>query len=123
MAPGFRIARKHGSRWDLGFRATARTSYPAPPSTGTLSGATVLSVSRSTFVGPGGGFVDAGLAWDESRELALNESIGGYGFGLRILVPFVNMIRLDFAWGQPGGGMSVYMAIWEKAIMERARVR
>jgi outer membrane protein assembly factor BamA len=66
---------------------------------------------------------DFGQAWSEADEFRWEDFIGGYGFGLRILVPFVNMIRMDFAWGEPGKGMSFYIAIWEKAVMQRFRVR
>lgn len=68
-------------------------------------------------------FGDFGQAWNESDAFRWNDFIDGYGIGLRILVPFVNMIRVDFAWGEPGKGMSFYVAIWEKAVMQRFRVR
>ena len=69
------------------------------------------------------GFVDYGLAWDESQEFATNNFITGYGVGLRLLVPFVDQVRLDFAWGEPGQGMTFHFGIFPKAEMQRARVR
>jgi outer membrane protein assembly factor BamA len=68
-------------------------------------------------------FGDLGLAWNEGNEFKLDDFIDGYGFGIRFIVPFVNMIRLDFAFGEPGEGMRFHIAIFEKAVMQRARVR
>jgi outer membrane protein insertion porin family len=68
-------------------------------------------------------FGDFGLAWNEKSEFKLDNFIDGYGFGVRFLVPFVNMVRLDFAFGEPGEGMSFHIALFEKSVMQRARVR
>jgi hypothetical protein len=40
-------------------------------------------------------FADAGMAWTESRELAIGRARGGLGGGLRLLVPGSEMVRLD----------------------------
>jgi outer membrane protein assembly factor BamA len=68
-------------------------------------------------------FGDLGLAWNEGNEFKLDNFIDGYGFGIRLLVPFVNVIRLDFAFGEPSEGMRFHIALFEKAVMQRARVR
>lgn len=68
-------------------------------------------------------FGDFGLAWNEKSEFALNNFIDGYGVGVRFLVPFVKMIRLDVAFGEPGEGATFHVALFEKAVMQRARVR
>jgi outer membrane protein assembly factor BamA len=68
-------------------------------------------------------FGDLGLAWNESDEFDLDNFIDGYGFGLRLLVPFVQMVRFDVGFGEPGRGMTVHIALFEKAVMQRARVR
>jgi len=69
------------------------------------------------------GFGDVGLAWNEKDDLKAASGIDGYGFGLRLLVPFVDLIRLDAAWGEPGQGASVYFAVSLKAARQRQRVR
>lgn len=68
-------------------------------------------------------FGDFGNAWNENKEFKLDNFIDGYGFGVRLLVPFVEMIRLDFGWGEPGQGMRFHFALFEKPVMQRFRVR
>ncbi len=65
-------------------------------------------------------FGDLGIAWEDSQG---NRWLDGYGFGLRLLVPFMDMIRVDFAFGQPGRGLNSQIGIREKAIKQRRRVR
>jgi outer membrane protein insertion porin family len=65
-------------------------------------------------------FADAGTAWDESAGFSDN-AIGGGGIGLRLFVPFVNMIRLDLAFGD--GHAHGLLGINEKALAARNRVR
>ena len=67
-------------------------------------------------------FGDLGSAWNDSEQFSGN-FIGGYGFGIRALIPFVNMVRFDLAWGESGVGVSVNIGIMEKAEMQRCRVR
>ncbi len=68
-------------------------------------------------------FGDLGVAWNHGNELKFDNFIDGYGFGIRLLVPFVNVIRMDFGFGEPGQGMNFHFALWEKPVMQRARVR
>jgi outer membrane protein assembly factor BamA len=65
-------------------------------------------------------FGDLGIVWEDSQG---NRWLDGYGFGLRILVPFVDMIRFDFAFGEPGKGLNSQIGIGEKAVKQRRRVR
>jgi len=67
-------------------------------------------------------FGDAGTAWDEKDEFNRN-FIGGGGFGIRLIVPYVNVIRIDFGYGQAHQGTIVHFGILEKAVYERRRVR
>lgn len=69
------------------------------------------------------GFADVGHAWNESGEFALNRFIGGYGLGLRILAPFIDEIRVDVAFGEPGEGATFHFGLYPKVLMQRARVR
>lgn len=68
-------------------------------------------------------FGDFGHAWNESSEFALNQFIGGYGVGLRVLIPFVDEIRVDVAWGDPGEGIRFHFGLYPKVLMQRQRVR
>lgn len=68
-------------------------------------------------------FVDWGFAWTDREAFSVGESIAGYGVGLRFLVPFVDMIRMDLAWGQSGTGVRFELGVFEKTVMQRERVR
>ena len=64
--------------------------------------------------------------WEAPGMIAIKFSrnfIGGYGFGIRAIIPFVNMVRFDLVWGESGVGVSVNVGIMEKAEMQRRRVR
>ena len=66
-------------------------------------------------------FGDFGVAWNDRAQK--NRWLDGYGLGIRFLVPFVDMIRVDFAFGEPGEGVGSHIGIQEKAVMQRRRVR
>ncbi len=68
-------------------------------------------------------FGDLGLAWNEGSEFKKDNLIGGYGFGLRVLVPFVNMFRFDAGFGEPGKSFKVHIGPFEKPVAQRTRVR
>lgn len=65
-------------------------------------------------------FGDLGAVWDDSDQFS-NSFIGGGGIGLRIYVPFVNMLRLDFAIGD--GSWHTALGVNEKAVAQRLPVR
>ncbi len=65
-------------------------------------------------------FGDLGIAWEDSQG---NRWLDGYGFGLRLLLPFVDVIRVDFAFGEPGKGLNSQIGIGSKAIKQRGRIR
>ena len=67
-------------------------------------------------------FADAGSAWNEGEEFSRN-FIGGAGFGIRLIVPYVNLVRVDFGFGQSGQGMIPHFGVLEKAVYQRRRVR
>ncbi len=67
-------------------------------------------------------FGDLGSAWNDGDQF-MPSFIGGYGFGLRAIIPFVNMIRFDLGWGETGVGVKVAIGVLEKADMQRRRVR
>jgi outer membrane protein assembly factor BamA len=64
-------------------------------------------------------FGDLGSAWDD-RDGFADGFIGGGGIGLRLFVPYVNMIRLDLS---VGSGVHGQLGINEKAVAQRNRVR
>jgi outer membrane protein assembly factor BamA len=64
-------------------------------------------------------FGDLGTAWDDSDGFS-DGVIGGGGIGLRLFVPYVNMIRLDLS---VGNGVHGQLGINEKAVAQRNRVR
>ena len=66
-------------------------------------------------------FGELGSAWDEDRGFEDN-SIGGYGFGFRFIVPFVDEIRVDFGFGEPGRGVAFYIGIQQEDDIERRRI-
>jgi outer membrane translocation and assembly module TamA len=68
------------------------------------------------------GFGDLGLAWNVRSDLEASPMLDGYGFGLRVLVPFVDVIRLDGAWGEPAEGATAYFGVSLKATRQRQRV-
>ena len=65
-------------------------------------------------------FGDLGTAWGDNQG---NQWLDGYGFGLRLLIPFVDMIRFDFAFGEPGKRLNSQIGLGEKAVKQRRRVR
>ena len=67
-------------------------------------------------------FGDLGSAWNDGDQF-LPSFIGGYGVGIRAIVPFVNMVRFDVGWGEAGMGLKVAIGVMEKAEMQRRRVR
>jgi outer membrane protein insertion porin family len=68
-------------------------------------------------------FVDTGLAWNSRTDFDFQSGITGYGIGLRLLVPFVDLVRLDLAWGEPGRGPAFCFGVSLKATRQRQRVR
>ena len=69
------------------------------------------------------GFADLGKAWSSDDTQESESAIDGYGVGLRLLVPFVDVIRLDLAWGEPDHGATAYFGVSLKAARQRQRVR
>jgi len=68
-------------------------------------------------------FGDMGIAWDKADQFQSENFIGGFGVGVRLLLPIVGVTRLDVAWGQKGGGIALHLGAFEKPVMTRKRVR
>jgi outer membrane protein insertion porin family len=65
---------------------------------------------------------DVGTAWSNEEEFHQNWILGG-GAGIRVTIPSNVMFRLDFAYGQSGVGVGLYIGSGEKAEAQRQRVR
>ena len=69
-------------------------------------------------------FGDFGWAWEGEDLNEFGDSfIGGYGAGIRFLIPYVGVARLEFGFGQPRGGIKVHLGSFEKPVRQRDRVR
>jgi outer membrane protein assembly factor BamA len=69
----------------------------------------------------GAAFSDLGMAWSDRFEPS--RAIDGYGVGLRLLFPFVDVLRVDLAFGEPGAGTRLSIGINLKADKQHERVR
>ena len=67
-------------------------------------------------------FVDTGVAWDRRGDLSRGRFRTGGGVGLRLLMPAVDMTRLDLAVGQ-GGNWGIHFAVYSKFRAQRLRLR
>ena len=68
-------------------------------------------------------FGDFGTAWDNADEFSKN-FIGGFGVGIRILMPWVQTVRLDFGIvGQQDHGTITHIGIRPKAVNQLRRIR
>lgn len=67
-------------------------------------------------------FGDVGAVWTDPADFN-DRFIGGGGVGLRIVAPFVNLIRLDLAFGEPNGDALLQLGVNEKFVTQRNRIR
>jgi outer membrane protein assembly factor BamA len=77
----------------------------------------------STDLGVSGAlFTDAGLAWTAGDEFSADRARVGVGLGLRLLMPAVEMTRLDLGIGDDGQ-WRVHFAAFSKMAAQRQRLR
>jgi outer membrane protein assembly factor BamA len=67
-------------------------------------------------------FGDAGAVWT-GRERFRDSWIVGGGVGLRLIIPYVGLARLDLGWGDSSTGVLLHVGALEKAEKARMRVR
>jgi outer membrane protein assembly factor BamA len=67
-------------------------------------------------------FADQGIAWTDGEQFGAERSRSGVGAGLRILLPGVDVLRLDIAYGE-GEGFRFHLAGRPKMVSQRGRVR
>lgn len=68
-------------------------------------------------------FGDVGIVWDDEDSFRSDNVIAGGGIGLRLLVPFVRVVRFDVAYGESGGRLSLHIGGFEKVEKQRERIR
>jgi outer membrane protein assembly factor BamA len=66
------------------------------------------------------GFGDAGIAWSQGKDFSLNRTRFGFGGGVRVLLPGVNMVRFDIGVSQEG---DVVFNFGINSIFEARRLR
>jgi outer membrane protein insertion porin family len=111
--------------WRLGTRLGRHQFISGVEYTYVVHPVTPFSVAGLHFYGglQLAAFADLGLAWNGRDDFDTSRAIDGYGIGLRLLVPFVDVIRLDVAWGEPGQGAVGYFGVSLKPARQRQRVR
>jgi outer membrane protein assembly factor BamA len=67
-------------------------------------------------------FADHGCAFSTSHEVSLARSRSGVGVGVRLLVPSIEQLRVDFALGE-GGEFQVHFAAGGKLAAQVGRLR
>jgi len=55
----------------------------------------------------GGIFMDSGISWQSKSEISLNNFYTGYGVGLHFHLPYVFILRFDFALNDQGSGQII----------------
>ena len=56
-------------------------------------------------------FVDTGYAWNEEDEFDFSNFNTGLGFGLRIKLPVIGILRSDFAWSTPNSDFQFHLSL------------
>jgi len=67
-------------------------------------------------------FADQGVAWSDGDDFGSDRSRSGIGMGLRVLMPGIDVLRLDVAYGE-GGEWRFHLAGRPKMVSQRGRVR
>jgi outer membrane protein insertion porin family len=68
-------------------------------------------------------FSDLGIGWSTKNEFRGENFIGGVGAGIRLMVPIVGLVRVDFGVGMPDKSIRIHLGSFEKPVMARRRVR
>lgn len=67
-------------------------------------------------------FTDTGIAWNEPEEFARDRAKTGFGVGIRLLIPYVEMTRFDVGINTDGE-VEFHFAAWSKMKAQRYRLR
>jgi hypothetical protein len=69
------------------------------------NGPLIPSLFRNLKFGLSAGFfVDSGIVWRNAGDVRLNDFYTGYGVGLHIHLPYINVLRLEYALNRTGRG-------------------
>jgi outer membrane protein insertion porin family len=68
-------------------------------------------------------FGDVGIVWDDEDSFRSDNLIAGVGVGLRLLIPFVRVVRFDVAYGETGSQLNLHIGAFEKTEKQRERIR
>jgi outer membrane protein assembly factor BamA len=72
------------------------------------NGPLIPSLFRNLKFGLSAGiFVDSGIVWRNAGEIRLNNFLTGYGVGLHILLPYINVLRIEYALNKLGRGQFI----------------
>ena len=82
-----------------------------------------LLLGLSSDLGLAGAFfVDHGLAWSASDDFTFDRARTGFGLGLRLLMPAVDMTRFDVGF-DADGSWRIHFAVFSKMAAQRFRLR
>jgi outer membrane protein assembly factor BamA len=56
----------------------------------------------------GGFFIDSGIIWNKGHEYAWDQFKTGYGFGLHLHLPYVQVLRFDYAFNRDFTGQFIF---------------
>lgn len=56
-------------------------------------------------------FLESGQVWNHHKNFSLRNQITGYGFGLHFLLPYVEVLRFDYAFNEHGRGEFIVEAL------------
>ena len=80
-------------------------------------------LGQATNLGLAGAFfADAGLAWSRKEDFEAGRVHTGFGLGLRVLLPVVDMSRLDLGFEEEGN-WRLHVALFSKMRAQCLRLR
>jgi outer membrane protein assembly factor BamA len=72
------------------------------------NGPLIPSLFRNLKFGLSAGiFVDSGIVWRNAGEIRLNDFYTGYGVGIHIHLPYINLLRIEYALNRMGHGQFI----------------
>lgn len=72
------------------------------------NGPLIPSLFRNLKFGLSAGlFVDSGIVWRNAGEICLNDFLIGYGVGIHIHLPYINVLRIEYALNKLGRGQFI----------------
>jgi outer membrane protein assembly factor BamA len=73
------------------------------------NGPLIPSLFRNLKFGLSAGFfVDNGIVWRNAGDIRLNDFYTGYGFGIHIHLPYINVLRIEYALNKLGRGQLIF---------------